>query len=556
MTTTPINNEVLAEAAEPVAQTTWGEGEGLNGEVLAPSDVDSLIDLISRIEFKNELNTDDYIRYSNIETKGYFFDDYTVASGEVNLGAQISIGGWSSNGTDWNGQSIEKYNGSTVIEYGENVKEQFGKRDFIRQLNAALQISDDSSGYIFLQPDHFRVQGLIGGNGRELLRYNSNGNKLTDLAETADIDIDISTELADEVSTLVANSRIEFEQSDIESFTSDFGAQGDITIKIADYLDDGRIDASALNDDIRFTLEIDTDAASRLSVHDTAYARVNLISEPNNDSIESSLHLTSRDHDNPSGFSGYHTDVTTFLETTDDSGTSFELDLEEWSLEDAARNLQEGEFTKTFVPDYTHVAFDTISGYHSHSISGDQLAQLTNSIQSITIDFSGYEIDSDNSDGTTEDIFLSINPLVDIIDLSSISNNDELVEFQIDEVEYGGFWGNYRLIDSDNIEVGNFRISGHKLNNEHTDAGQYINANVWNENVVLDNLTASLEGIGLSGDKSMVSGNVSLRFNHDPDDGSLDLSRIDGRGWGEEFQSDNGSGELPGLEFNGRSLPT
>ena len=81
MAATPISNEALAEVVEPVAQTYWEQGEGLNGEVLTPTDVQSLVDLVSNIEFKAEINTDDYIRYSNIDARGYFFDDDVLSSG-------------------------------------------------------------------------------------------------------------------------------------------------------------------------------------------------------------------------------------------------------------------------------------------------------------------------------------------------------------------------------------------------------------------------------------------------------------------------------------------
>ena len=247
MAATPLASEALEELdsavvasgngyfepSDPVAQTSWGEGEGLNGEVVAPSDVDSLVDLIGKIEFKAEINTEDYVRYSNIDARGYFFDDDTVASGggyfDANpTGTQININGWSDEGSDWNGQSIEQSNGSTFIEYAENTKDQWGRRDFIRNLNNALQEKDYDSGYIFLQPENFRASGLISGNSAELSRNNPNGNNLTNLAENSELVIDISSELANEISDLIANSTIEFEQGDIKSFTSDFYDQGDI----------------------------------------------------------------------------------------------------------------------------------------------------------------------------------------------------------------------------------------------------------------------------------------------------------------------------------------
>ena len=71
MAATPIASEALEELEttavasgngyfepnEPVGQTSWGQGEGLNGDILTPSDVDSLVDLLGKIEFKAEINS-------------------------------------------------------------------------------------------------------------------------------------------------------------------------------------------------------------------------------------------------------------------------------------------------------------------------------------------------------------------------------------------------------------------------------------------------------------------------------------------------------------------
>ena len=352
MAATPLASEALEELdsavvasgngyfepSDPVGQTSWGEGEGLSGDVLAPSDVDSLVDMIGKIEFKAEINNEDYIRYSNIEARGYFFDDDTVASGEGNpshLGSQININGWSNEGSNWNGQSIEQSNGSTFIEYGENTKDTWGTRSFIRDLDRALQDTDSSSGYIFLQPESFRAEGLLGGSGLELRRNNTNGSNLTNLTESSPLVIDISPELSDEITELIDKSTIQFEQSDIKAFTSDFGAQGNITIKIADYLDeDGDLDTFELNSDIRLTLEIDNDAAEKLQSYDYAWSYVRLDSDNENGNNQH-LYLHANDHDNDSGFSSHERDITTIVETTENNGTSFELTLDEWTIDEA-----------------------------------------------------------------------------------------------------------------------------------------------------------------------------------------------------------------------------
>ena len=224
MAATPISNEALAEAAEAVGQTSWGLGAGLNGDVFAPSDIDSLVDLLGTIEFKAEINSEDYIRYSNLDAGGFFFDDDSISNGLEHPTNRLRINGWANSGDDWNGQSIQQSNGSTVIEYAEESKNTWGQRDFVRNLFQAVQNEDFNSGYVFLQPDNFRAEGLIGGHGAELRRDNPNhseGSYFSELVENAPVVIDISSDLATELSAIAA-SAISFSQEDFKALTTDF----------------------------------------------------------------------------------------------------------------------------------------------------------------------------------------------------------------------------------------------------------------------------------------------------------------------------------------------
>ena len=548
MAATPISNEALAEVVEPVAQTSWGQGEGLNGEVLTPTDVQSLIDLVSNIEFKAEINTDDYIRYSNIDTRGYFFDDDVLSSGlDQHSGIQFNIHGWSHSGDDWNGQSIQQFDGSTIIEYSENTKDQWGQRDFVRNLNQVLQNQEASSGFIFLQPENFRAEGVIGGSGSQLERSNSNGNNLSQLAETAPIVIDISSDLANELVDLTTNSTIEFNQDDFKAFTTDFADQGDITIRIADYLDnDGDLDLYSLNSDVRLTLEIDNNAVEKLQSFDQAHAHINLrTTTANENGSHSYIYLNANDHDSDSGNSYGNRDVTTYVEANDNNGTTFELTFEEWSLEEAARRLEDGATTETFALSYVNASFDTLAGHYYESINTDSY-ELANSIQSITLDFSGYDIGSDDDLG---DISFSIAPLTNLIDLSTItSDNNQIVDFEAAGIDHGGFWTNYRLFDSVNNDVGNLHIHAHTDYDDDNNSGESsnnINGYIHNSDVDLSDITVRLERIGINGGGDSEWGDISLEFSHNPEDDSVNLSRIWGYGWGEEYTSEDGSGPLP-----------
>lgn len=576
MAATPLASEALvelnsaevasgdgySESSDPVAQTSWGQGEGLRGEVLAPVDLESLVDLIGNIEFKAEINTEDYIRYSNIDARGYFFDDDSIASGEdQQIGSQFNIHAHSHSGDNWGGQSIEQSDGSTFIEFREQTKDQWGKREFIRNLNNALSNNDYSSGYVFLQPENFNAEGIIGGSGAGLRRNNQNGNSLSELAESSPIVIDISSELADELSIITASSTIEFDRSDFSAFTSDYGDQGNITIKLADYIDGyGDLNTFALNSDVRLTLEIDSDAADKLRSFDNAWSNINLRSETNENGSSGYLSLNSNDHDKEEDEYYGDRDVTTYVESNDNGTTSFELTFDEWAIESAARNLAEGQSKETYSIEYLSAGFDTLAGNYYHSLNNDDLSQLTDSIQSITIDFSGYDPrdSNDGGDGDIGDISFSMNPASSIIDLSLITNDQQqLVDFEFDgELNHASFHTNYRLIDSDNTEVGNFNINGYAneydpFGNEDGSTNIHINGYIHNNDVDLSEITARLSRIGVHGGTDNNWGDISLEFNYEPNDDSIDISRIYGWGWGEEYNSEDGSGPLPEfIDFN------
>ena len=63
------------------------------------------------------------------------------------------------------------------------------------------------------------------------------------------------------------------------------------------------------------------------------------------------MYLNANDHDNDTG-SSYERDVTTYVETSDNNGT-FELTMDEWTIEDAARGLAD-------VSRYGHILYSTL----------------------------------------------------------------------------------------------------------------------------------------------------------------------------------------------------
>ena len=56
------------------ASTTWSEGNGINGDVLRPENLDSLAEILDRVEFEASINSESYVYRSNLESRIYAFD--------------------------------------------------------------------------------------------------------------------------------------------------------------------------------------------------------------------------------------------------------------------------------------------------------------------------------------------------------------------------------------------------------------------------------------------------------------------------------------------------
>ena len=150
MASTPIStaaveelaNEVMGEVAESLEQfapataateadasapsgvivepggstTTWSRGEGLDGSFYEPDSLDGLIDFIGDIEFKASVDSEDYIRWSNLDGRAYFYDENSNNFGQSHIHAHANRGG--GNASDFS--DINTNDGTTEIEFREN----------------------------------------------------------------------------------------------------------------------------------------------------------------------------------------------------------------------------------------------------------------------------------------------------------------------------------------------------------------------------------------------------------------------------------------------------
>ena len=81
-TTPDFNNDLVAQglAAQtggPLAASgtiNWGEGNGID-DIIRPENVDSLIDILESVEFEADIESDNYIKQSQLQSRTYLFDD-------------------------------------------------------------------------------------------------------------------------------------------------------------------------------------------------------------------------------------------------------------------------------------------------------------------------------------------------------------------------------------------------------------------------------------------------------------------------------------------------
>ena len=547
----PITSGFIPEPGTP--RTTWSRGEGLDEKFYEPESFENLLDFIEDIEFKATIDTDDYISHSNINGRVYFYDENSNSRG------QLHIHSWADSNQDYIGgnasdfDSIEVIDGKTQIEYRENIKDPWGARDFVRRLSDVTMSTEETT--IFIAPTEIHARGLISGNGNtELHRNNPISDNYSDLSASAPITIKLTSDVVDEINQLREDSQIDFDSSKIFSFGSEnipSDSDKNITINVADYQDGpGNLDIFSLNQDLRLNLLLNSDVSETISDFDDAHAHINLRSSNNGTGNSNWIHLNSNDWDQEQ--EDYRDDRSPrdYVEKWADGQSKIELTLDPWTISNAYNFLDEGEFIDTYYFEHANVHFNTIAGGHSHgSINQDQASQL-DFLNSITLDFTGY-IPTSIED---QDINLSIEPLVDAIDIAKIAGDYDydIVDFNFDGAHHAGYWAEYQLIDANGGHIGNINFGGHvnaedDYDQEHFDG--WVNSQITD----LFNVSAYLRRLNINGEGAGTDshGYLGLEFNYDQNNDSVSLSRIEGHGWGEQYRSEDGSGPLPdNIQFN------
>ena len=585
--------ETAAASAEfgGSASTTWGQGDGLNGDVLRPDSLDELTDILDRVEFDASIDSDSYLRHSQLESKIYAFDQdgnelfqrnswnnaqagdnysgggifnsaaHTYSADTLTTSEPHSSTFVDSANTYFTSEQVFDFSAgySTDAEYNEDLKDGWTQRELLRQISYLPSTGgtiDDSttedSTYLFIRPESIRNEGIINTNNHSY-EYNPQNNDFASLSENAPLALEISNGVISEIQETIADSHINFYRDQIQSFTTDAGTSGDVTIRLSDYLDEGgQFDILALNADHRFTLEISNDVAQKLNGSDRAWSNLNLRSDSNLDpnSNHYYLNLHAYDHEsNPYDIGWNHAapaimhgdiDARNYVEDNGDGDSTIELFLN--PINDLPSAVADGQTSQvTYYLNDVNASFETIAGSWHGNLNGFELdTQLTNSIQSITLDFNGLDLA-----GFSEPLEIFIAPTTTQIDLATFSDDFELVDFTSSDIDWGYYYAEYSLYDSiDNRHIGNFNING-DYNSDFGDYQTRVNGHVWDENDLYGDVSSRLTRLGVSADTLIENGSVSLNFSHDQQNNATNLSSIDGWGWGEEYSSTGGSGLLP-----------
>ena len=161
-----------------VSGASWGEGDGLNGEVLQPESLDSLSNILDRVEFEASVDSTTYVLNSDLKSRVYAFDNDGVKLFEQDTWSYASAGAagsWDSQATGGvaNPSSIsadiittadEYTEGSDVIrsdiEYSEDLKGGWAHRNILRNIANASNESEDSI-FLFIRPEEISTGGPV-----------------------------------------------------------------------------------------------------------------------------------------------------------------------------------------------------------------------------------------------------------------------------------------------------------------------------------------------------------------------------------------------------------
>ena len=531
-------SEVITEPGG--ATTTWSRGAGLDGSFYEPDSLEELIDFIGDIEFKASLDSENQVIGSSLEGRAYLYDESNKYFGQ-----------WQLQNRTHNYERIYDYkyifsdisivDGKPEIEFSENLKGRSGSRQFIERLVNSIDYIGEGS--ILITPTHFRARGLLAGYGtNELNRRNPINEDFSELSEIAPVAIKITQGLIDEIDELRNGNddSINLDASQIIGFGSETHSNNNITIKIADYQDhNGDISAWDISSDLRFGLQLDSNVADLISDLDDVVSRYKLINH-DEAGVYSYLELTANDHDKESLYNDSF--ATDFVESTADSKSNIELILNDNELQNAFYLLEEGETSITYAPYSVNLGIATLSGSASGLIDKRFNNELSNGdFASITLDFTDYQLPNVEEG----DIYLSIEPLVGTIDIAKLHEESVIGDFDHDGVDYASYWGDYQIVDSSGNELGHIYFGEISRTN-------YIDGYVYLNNTNFTNAHAYLRQLGIAG--GIQNGDhvhLSLEFDYDRSSDSVNLSRIDGYGLGEQYRSEDGSGPLPeNIQFN------
>ena len=532
----PTDNEIAFDETN----TSWGNGRGTSGEVLSPENIDELGDLISSLEFKATLGS------SNILLNSSSLDVSVVT--QVN-GTQVSNTSnlWNhwNPGISYTGQASYEEDGNYVIEYGENTKNIWGARDFVRSIaNASSQDASTDingyDGYVFIEPRNISLNGKISGGNSNVSRINPEfDDPDSDISKSAELTIGLTSDLISEIQNLNDNSTIDISGENIIAFGSTNG-ESEYTIKVADYVDSqGKINYQQLNSSANINLDFNVDFTDKTNAFTTLNGWANLQSNPKAFGNPSNINLRAGDHDSALASNGPPAmmvdgqNIDEIVESIDlengTKGTRVEFVFDTNSISQAYQNLSDGESKISYTLQNGNINIDSFSSNH---VNFTEALNNNGSLTSLILDFDGYTPKSFSADYD-----FTVRPISNIIDFAQLTPDQAYLDLTVEGLTDALFNVDYELT-ANGTNAGNVGMNAYEntLNGYST---TNLHGHINQQDLDFDSINAGLRNLNLNATRDGGGHeNLSLQFSFNEETDSYQIQNASGSDWGKNLTWD------------------
>ncbi|MCB4390308.1 hypothetical protein [Synechococcus sp. MU1617] len=536
---------IISQNADEVnfnsAGTLWGNGDGLNGDVLRPEDGDSLLDILDNLEIDTSIYSNDYLRYSSVNSTLVAFRQNGEYLFEKSIGGHADSRVW-----NFSGGPIEKSitnSADTIdVEYSTDFDYVGTQRDIVQQISNRTNPGD--SVVLFVRPDNIINHGIFWtdnsrSNGTS---ENPEPNDYQTLSENSPLAIEIKSEIVEDIRYALTNPAT-LENDDLRSLSTESGNGTNITIKLADYADsDGNIDFQKLNEEQRFNLEIANDASDRLTRLDEVWADARF--RAGEEHGGAFLSLREADHDTDGSIPTYsggqleRQAVEDLVETTFEGNTEVELGLSPDNFYIPVES--DGNLPSSITYFYENInAGFRLTGNHSPSAYVNQFhGNLVDSIQSITLDLTDYTVKTHQDPLEDTSLEFTTAPILTTIDFGTFTNETEFISVNNGNLTSGNFEAHYNLYNADPLlnisSIGGLTLGS--VVSQDSDQN-YAVGNVHHELPDYSQVKSHLNSLYIYGEIGDRQGNLSVNIDYDIANDSYTVNQVNGWGWGSDYDS-------------------